>query len=361
MIATSESTTTTTTTAPAYSRHQGRHAFRLGGIELLLNTRVLLLSLLVLGMLGVLMIWAMTLGSYTMPFGDVAGAILGRGSEEQGFVVRTLRLPRVLCAALLGAALAVAGAVFQGLVRNPLVSPDIIGIDAGASLVAVFWIVMGKPAELLPLAAFIGALLTAIVIYLLSWRGGIATDRMILVGIGIGAAVGAGTTYLTVKFPVEIVRPAQVWLMGSIFGSDWKDVVTLAVTSLVLLPAALVLGESLRTMQLGDDIARTLGLRLEATRLGLIVVGCGFAAVAVAIAGPIGFVALMVPHIARMLAGPVSGGVLLFAAAIGAFFLLASDVVAQHLLPVSLPVGIVTAAVGAPYFLWLLYHSQIRM
>jgi iron complex transport system permease protein len=121
-----------------------------------------------------------------------------------------------------------------------------------------------------------------------------------------------------------------------------------------------VLARSLRVLQLGDDITRGLGVPLEQTRLGLILAGCGLAAVAVAIAGPIGFVALMVPHIARILAGPVSGTVLVFTGIIGAVFLLAADVIANHLLPVALPVGVVTAAVGAPYFLWLLYRSNTR-
>jgi iron complex transport system permease protein len=273
-------------------------------------------------------------------------------------VVQTLRLPRVVSAVLIGAALAVAGAIFQGVVRNPLVSPDIIGIDSGASLAAVFWIVTRQPAPLLPLAAFAGALLTAAVIYALTWRRGVDTDRLILVGIGVGAAVAAGITFVTVRFPVEIVRPAEFWLMGSLSGSTWRDVATLLVAALILVPSALLLAQPLRTLQLGDDITRTLGVPLERLRLGLIVVGCGLAATAVAIAGPIAFVALMVPHAARMLAGPVSTGVMLFTAILGALFLIIADVIAQHGLPVSLPVGAITAAVGAPYFLFLLYRSH---
>ena len=309
----------------------------------------------------VLAVWAMSLGSYSLSFGDVLAAARGQGTDDAIFVVRTLRMPRVASAVLIGAALATAGAVFQGVVRNPLVSPDIIGIDSGASLAGVFWIVTGAPAELLPVAAFAGALGTAGAIYALTWRGGVDTDRLILVGIGVGAVVAAGTTYLTVRFPLQIVRPAEFWLMGSLGGSTWRDVLILLVAAGALVPPTVLFARPLRTLQLGDDVTRGLGVPVERLRLGLLSVGCGLAAVAVAVAGPIAFVALMVPHAARMLAGPVSGGMILFTAAMGAFFLLAADVVAQHGLPVSLPVGAITAAVGAPYFLFLLYRSHSRV
>lgn len=325
------------------------------------NIRVIAFAAIALLLLAVLATFAMTLGSYRIPFADVIRAITGTGSDDQLFVVRTLRLPRVLSAMLVGASLAMSGAIFQGLVRNALVSPDIIGIETGASLVAVFWIVTGQPTALLPLAAFAGAILTSVVIYLLSWKGGISANRLILVGIGIGATLGAMTTFLTVRFPVEIVRPAIVWQMGSLYGSDWGEVKILLASVAILAPIAIFLTWPLRTMQLGDDVTRGLGLPLERTRLGLIVIACGLCAVAIAMAGPIGFVALMVPHMARMLAGPLSGSVMLFSAILGGCFLLMADVVAMHMLPVTLPTGVVTAAVGAPYFLFLLYRFNTRM
>lgn len=338
-----------------------RLTVRSGPVALRLDPRVLILTLLACGLIAFLALWAVSLGSYSMPFSEALAAVRGIGTDDQVFVVRTLRLPRIVCAILIGAGLAVAGALFQGVVRNPLVSPDIIGIDTGASLMAVFWIVTGQTAALLPVAAFAGALVTAGAIYVLTWKDGVDTDRLILVGIGVGAAIGAGITFLTVKFPVEIVRPAQFWLMGSLTGSNWRDVVVMGVTVLVLIPASAILARLLRTMQLGDDVTRGLGVPLEQLRLSLIVVGCGLAAVAVSVAGPIGFVALMVPHVARMLTGPVSGGVMVFTGTLGAIFLLSADMIAQHALPVSLPVGAITAAVGAPYFLFLLYRSQTRI
>jgi iron complex transport system permease protein len=164
-----------------------------------------------------------------------------------------------------------------------------------------------------------------------------------------------------VRYPIEQVSSAQLWSTGTLYGSDGGDVRVLLVALLILAPAAIGLMWTLRIVQLGDDAARSVGLPLERTRLALIVAGCGLAAVAVAVAGPIGFVALMTPHIARMLAGPLSGGVMLFTALVGSLIVLAADTVGQHFLPVTLPVGVVTAAVGAPYFLFLLYRANLRI
>jgi iron complex transport system permease protein len=346
---------------PLPARKPGHRTVRGGPFALRINFKVVGMTLLTLGILAVLIVWATTLGTLRIPFWDVVDAVRGKGTEDNDFVVNTLRLPRVLAAVLVGAALAMSGAIFQGLVRNALVSPDIIGINSGATLVATFWLVFGMSYSLLPVAAFIGAIVTAAVIYVLAWNGGVSPNRMILVGIGVQAVLAGLTTYITVKFPVEVIRPAVVWTMGSVYGSSWSDVRILAIALIVLLPLSVVLMWPLRALQLGDDVSRALGLPLESIRLLLIVVGCALSALCVAVAGPIGFVALMVPHVARMLGGPISGSSIVFSATIGAVFLLGADVVAQHVLPVSLPVGLVTAAVGAPYFLFLLYKSNIRM
>lgn len=339
----------------------GHRTFRTRHFDIRINHRVWLMTALTAVILVVLTIYATTLGTLRIPFFDVVKAVFGNGTEDTDFVVNTLRLPRVISAILVGAALAMSGAIFQGLVRNALVSPDIIGINSGATLVATVWLVFGYRYDLLAVAAFIGALITAGLIYGLAWSGGVSPNRMILVGIGVQAILAALTTYITVKFPVEVIRPAVVWTLGSVYGSQWRDVQILAISLAVLFPLAIVLMWPLRAMQLGDDVSRALGLPLETIRLGLIVVGCGMAAVCVSVAGPIGFVALMVPHVARMLVGPISGSSIAFSAMIGSVFLLAADVVGQHFLPVSLPVGLVTAAVGAPYFLFLLYRSNVRM
>lgn len=301
----------------------------------------------------------MTLGEFPVPFVDVVTTTLGLGDGEFDFVVRTLRLPRTLAAIGVGVALATSGAIFQGLVRNPLVAPDIIGVNAGASLAAVFMIVTGGPSALIPAAALAGALATTAAVYGLTWREGISGNRLVLVGIGINAVLAALTTLLIVRYPIEQVSSAVLWLTGTLYARDWGHVAAIAVGLAVLVPTALALMPQLRVVQLGDDSARALGARVELIRTGLLVVGAALAASAVAIAGPVGFVALMTPHVARMLAGPLTGGVLLLSGSLGALLVLTSDLIAQHAFsPISLPVGVVTAAVGAPYFLYLLYRRH---
>lgn len=303
----------------------------------------------------------MTLGEFPLTFADVVRATFGIGAVpgDHEFIVRTLRLPRVLTAALVGAALAASGAIFQALVRNPLVAPDIIGINAGAALVAVFLIVVTRVPALVPVGAFVGAVTTAFAVYALTWRKGISGNRLVLVGIGVNAVLGALTTLILVRFPVEQIAPAVLWTTGTLYATTWRDVTVLAVSLVVLLPAGLWLTRHLGALQLGDEAARSLGVRAERSRAALILVGAALAAVAVSAGGPIGFVALITPHIARMIAGPLTGGVLILSALLGAVLLGASDLVAQHAFsPISLPVGIVTAAVGAPYFLFLLYRSH---
>jgi iron complex transport system permease protein len=352
-----------TTDFPAMtpSTRPGHITVRYGLMAYRINVRALAFAAVAFIALVLLVIWGSTLGSYDLSFADVVGAAFGRGSEDSEMVVRTLRLPRIFVAVLVGAALAVSGTIFQGLARNPLVSPDIIGINSGATLAAVVVMILGIGGiGLVPIAAFVGAIVTAAAIYALSWKKGVNMNRLILVGIGVGSILSAGITYMTVKFPLEITRPAMVWAMGSIYASNRRDVVVLSVALVVLIPIAIVLMEQMRMLQFGDTVTRSLGVPLERTRLMLIVVGCAFAAVAVAIAGPIGFVALIVPHMVRMLLGPPTGSVLIFTALLGSIMLLVSDIVGQHALPVVLPVGVVTGAVGAPYFLYLLYRSNAR-
>lgn len=334
---------------------------RMGGISFRINLKVLALTGAALAVLGILAAWAITLGSLTLPLEAILEALAGRGSREADFVVLSLRLPRILAAVLVGLLLAMSGAVFQGLVRNPLASPDIIGINAGASLAAVFWIVTHRPAAFLPLAAFCGAFAAAAAVYALSWRGKIDNTRLILVGIGVNALLTAGVTIFIVRSGINDVSKAYQWMTGSVYASSWADVRMLALAAAVLAPLGSGLMWPLRALQMGDQTARSLGVPLERTRLMLAVTGCALSAAAVSTAGPVGFVALMVPHAARMLAGPMTGGVLLLSGLLGGALMLGADMIGQHALPVGLPVGVLTAALGAPYFLFLLYRSNVRL
>ena len=350
------------------SRHAARDAgrrahrpVRVGRLSTRVRSRVLVVGLVAGVVALVVAAWTMALGDFPVPLSQVVATTFGLGSGEYDFVVRTLRLPRTLAAAGVGIALGASGAIFQGLVRNPLVAPDIIGVMTGASVAAVAVIVTGGPTGLIPVAAFVGAVLTAGLIYALTWRNGITGNRLVLVGIGVNAVMAALTTFLIVRFPVEQVTPAILWQTGTLYGRGWEHVRWIGVGLLLLLPAAGALMPRLRAIQLGDDAAVALGTRVEWSRGALLFVGSGLAAVAVAVAGPVGFVALMVPHVARMLLGPLTGGVLVVAGLVGGVVVLASDLIAQHAFsPVSLPVGVVTAAVGAPYFLFLLHRSNAR-
>ncbi|MCM8750308.1 iron ABC transporter permease [Thermomicrobiaceae bacterium CFH 74404] len=334
---------------------------RVGGVAFRVDASVLAMTGLALAALLALSAWALTLGSYRLPLAAVIAALSGSGSDEAQFIVLDLRLPRILAAVLIGPMLAMSGAIFQGLVRNPLVSPDVIGVNAGAAFVAVFWITTRHSPAALPLVAFAGAVVAASIVYLLSWRGHIAGPRLILVGIGVNAALSAATSFMVVRAEINDASRAVLWMTGSVYASTWNDVRTLALALAVLGPVGIALMWSLRVIQAGDLVARSVGMPLERVRLSLILVGCGLSAVAVSVAGPIGFVALMVPHLARMLAGPMCGSVFAFTGVLGALLLLGADMVGQHALPVGLPVGVVTAAVGAPYFLYLLYRVNARL
>jgi iron complex transport system permease protein len=332
---------------------------RRAGVSFRWRPRVVVVGLVFTALALATSVWTMVLGEFPVPPRDVAATVIGLGTGEFDFVVRTLRLPRTLTALLVGVALATSGAIFQGLVRNPLVAPDIIGVMSGASLAAVALIVVRGPLGLLPFAAFGGAVATALLVYVLTWRKGITGGRLVLVGIGANAVLAALTTFLLVRFPIEQVAPAVLWMTGTLHARTWRHVTWIGVGVAILLPLALVLLRRLRALQLGDETARSLGMGVESSRAGLLIVGSGLAAVAVAVAGPVGFVALMVPHAVRLLVGPLTAGTLLVTGAAGAFLVVASDLVAQHAFsPVSIPVGVVTAAIGAPYFLYLLHRSN---
>ncbi|MEM7142931.1 MAG: iron chelate uptake ABC transporter family permease subunit [Actinomycetota bacterium] len=331
---------------------------RRGSVSTIVQMRVVWLAIVLLGAWVTLLITGLIVGDFPITAGDALGAAFwDRGADStHDFIVNTLRFPRVMVALLAGVALASSGAIFQGLIGNPLMSPDIVGINQGAAVCAVWILVVGGNINLLPIAAFAGALTTAGLIYVLSWRRGVSSARLILVGVGINSLLGALISYMLVRYPIERVSGAARWSAGTLFGSSWEDVRNLVIGLVILLPAAFILTRRLRVLQLGDDTAAALGVTVERDRLLLLAVGSGLAAIAVAVVGPLGFVALLVPHMARLLAGPLTGGVLLLSTLLGGVMLLGSDLIAQRMFaPTVLPAGVVTAALGGPYFLMLLY------
>lgn len=302
-----------------------------------------------------LCVTTMMVGSYPLSAWQVLASLLHLGGDSQvDFIVRELRLPTALTALAAGLALGVAGAVFQRMLSNPLASPDFVGVSAGASLFAVGAIVLFSVSSLaISAAAFVGAAVSASLIYVLAWRDGITGYRFILIGIGVSELMYALIGYLLVQARFTDARAAMTWLVGSVGQTDTAQLWILVVAVAILLPLAFMLGRPLRMLELGDDTATGLGVRAEPMRLALIAVSLLLIAVATAAVGPIMFVALMAGPIAsRLLRG--GPGVIPCAALVGAIIVLAADLIAVHALPVRLPTGVITGAVGAPYLLWLL-------
>jgi iron complex transport system permease protein len=345
----------------APSGRPGHFVVRTRAFDVRLNRRVLLQVCLALAAATLAALWAMTQGTFDISIGDAFRAAVGQGSPQHEQIVQNLRMPRIFTALLVGGCLAISGAIFQGLIRNELASPDIIGINSGAGAIGFVWLLVTRNVTALPWVLFLGAMGMATLVYAMSWKRGIDPNRLILVGMGIQAMLSAIETFMVRLFPIEDAIWADSLLLGSVATADWGDVRLLTVGLIVLAPCALLFARPLRALQLGDDTAGSVGLRVELVRFGLIAVGCWFSALAIAVAGLVGFIALMVPHIARMIAGPVSGGVLVLTGVIGAMFLVVADTVGHNLLPISIPVSIVMGVIGAPYFLLLFWRSRVRM
>jgi iron complex transport system permease protein len=306
---------------------------------------------------GCLVVAAVTLstGDYHVPLPDVFRVLGGGGTPAEHFVVESLRLPRLLTGLLAGAALGTGGALFQSLSRNPLGSPDVVGFDTGAATGAlVVILVLHGTSGQSAVGAALGGLATAVAVYLLAMRRGVHGGRLVLIGIAVSAMLTSVNSYLLTRASVTDAQSASVWLVGSLNGRGWEQVRPVALALLVLLPAAGALARPLRMLEMGDDTAAALGTRPEPVRFAAIVVGVGLAAVATSSAGPIGFVALSAPQIARRLTGVPGPGVL-SSALTGALLLSAADLAGQRVFPTTqLPVGVMTGAIGGGYLAWLL-------
>lgn len=302
---------------------------------------------------------SIAVGDYPLPPEDVVRSLLspftGVTDPAGDFIVLGVRLPRLMAGILAGAAFGLSGVIFQTILRNPLASPDIVGITMGASAAAVAAIILFKWSGFaLSLSACGGAILAALLIYGLAWNSGVTPYRLVLIGIGVSAMAGAIVSFLFTRARIMEVQKALSWLTGSLNGATFEAITPLALAMLVLCPLAAWLSRSLRTLQLGDDTATALGTRVEWSRLGLILVAVLLAAVATSAVGPIAFVAFVAGPIARRLLGP-AGNALLPSALVGALVTVAADFVAQHMLGRNqLPVGVVTGALGAVFLIYLL-------
>ena len=333
-------------------RTHGRTVFRVGPASGVLRPRLIVAGLALAAVTVVPFCYGMTIGSYSISLPGVVSALFGSGDPGAVYIVRDLRLPRALAGLFAGLAFGMAGAIFQTVTRNPLASPDIVGVNAGAAALVVAGITFGFGSG--TWLGVLGGLGAGLLVYVLSWRRGTTGYRFILVGVGVAAMCTSITDFLMTKAQIFEAQRAMGWLVGSLNDREWSQVQPVAVALLVLTPVAVYLGPSMRQLQLGDDVALGLGTRLRAAHLALLVTGVGLATFATAAAGPVLFVALVAPQIAQRLAG-MAWPPLIVSGLTGSAIILAADVVSRHILPsAQLPVGIVTGALGAPVLLWLL-------
>ncbi|MDH6108951.1 iron complex transport system permease protein [Kitasatospora sp. MAP12-15] len=331
---------------------------RVTGSRARARRRTLLLCALALAALLALTAIGLACGQVPMAPGTALRALVGLGDAGDVLVVQQFRAPRVLAALLAGAALAVSGSLLQRLLRNPLASPDVIGVTGGASFGAVLLLATGASQLLTPLAALGGGLLAALALGAFSWRSRVAVGRLVLVGLAVQAGLAAAVNLMIVRFPAELASSALQWTTGSLYGSTWPEIRAGAAAVGPALVAAFLLTRRLSVLDLGDDPAAALGLRPSRARLQLLLLSVVLASLAAALSGPVGFVALAVPHLVRLLAGPPTHGTLALTALSGAVLLLGADLIVLHLLPVhGLPVGAMTATLGAPWLLVLMIRQ----
>lgn len=329
--------------------------WRFGVFQVSIDRRVGRVSLVLLVLLVVVSLLSLSYGDYAMSFADVFRTLTGGGSTEQQMVLWELRFPRVVIALLVGAALSVSGAMLQGLMRNPLADPGIIGINQGAAVAAVTVLVWFDHLSVawLPPVAFGGGAVTALLIYLLAWKGGSSPVRLVLVGIGFASFASALTTVMMVFSDTYRVGQAYLWLSGSVYGRGWDSVLTLSTWLVVLLPLAYALALPMNAMLSDDSSATAVGLSVEKTRFLVMFISVGLASACVSTAGVFSFLGLFAPHISRWLVGPMYQGLLPVSALVGALMVVSADLIGRTIIaPNEIPAGLVTAMIGAPYFFW---------
>ncbi|MCL9773902.1 FecCD family ABC transporter permease [Vibrio methylphosphonaticus] len=303
-------------------------------------------------------IMSLMVGVADLSLPDVVQAVLHGGDYD--FVVNHYRLPRLFLAIGVGAGLGLSGALVQGVIRNPLASPDLIGISAGAGFVATLVLTISPDAPLyvLPLAAMIGGMATGISLLIITKSTNLTPARMALVGIAISAFLASGIDYLLVVHPIEI-NTAMVWLTGSLWGRDWEQVPIIWITLAILLPLTLWLAWRLDVVGLGDETAISLGVDLDRVQSVALLCAIALASISVAIAGTISFVGLLAPHLARLIFGHHHKSLLVGSSLIGALLVLAADTIARGIQPpIELPAGVLTSIIGAPYFIFLLQRYK---
>ncbi|OPC79338.1 iron ABC transporter [Embleya scabrispora] len=347
-------------------RSSTRPGVRFGHVSFVWRPRVVVVTLALIAATFLLFCVSIAVGDFRLGLDRVIATILGRGDAVDEFVVMDLRMPRALAGLIVGIALGVSGALTQSLARNPLASPDVLGITGGASAVAVFLVTVSGGASAaiagsvgLSTAALAGGLGTGLLVYALAWRRGIDGLRLILIGISANAVTQAVTTWLLATADIRDVARAQAWLVGSLDNRSWDEVRVAFWCTLVLMLVVMAIAFQFKPMHLGDEVAAGLGVRYVAVRAVLLLCAVLLAGAAVSAAGPVPFVALMAPQVAMRLVGTPTPP-LAASGVVGALLLIGADLVARTALPVALPVGVVTAAIGGPFLVYLLVRANLR-
>jgi iron complex transport system permease protein len=330
------------------------------GLSVVIGVRSALVGSIIALVTVILALLALALGDFPLGLAEVVGVLTGQVDALPRIVVLEWRLPRAGAAVLFGAALAVAGAIFQSVTRNPLASPDIIGLANGSftgMLVAL--LLLGGSWPLLTAGSLIGGLLAAVLIYLLAYRGGLHGFRFIVVGIGISAMLASVNTWMLLRVELETALFASAWGAGTLNSVTAATAVPAGICIVLLLALLPLVAPALRQLDLGDDAASATGVAVGRARLAAIVLAVCLVSVVTAVAGPIAFVALAAPQIARRLTR--SPGIpLVTTGIVGGALLLGSDLIAQHVIPLTVPVGVVTVVIGGGYLVWLLIHESRR-
>ncbi|MEU4336200.1 iron ABC transporter permease [Micromonospora lupini] len=339
------------------ARLPGRSLLRVGPVSLQIRRRAVLVAAVLTVLLLLAMLLSLSLGTPYVAPADVLCALSGAGTPYD-LVVFDLRLPRIVLAAVAGAAFGVAGTLIQSVARNPLASPDVIGITQGAGLAATVALTSGAAAVLVAPSALVGGLLAAVLLFALGARHGLAAQRFVLAGVAVAFAFRALTEVVMLTAdPIDGLR-AQIWLIGTLAGKGWTEAAWIAGTLLVLLPVLAWAGWALNSTALDDDTARGVGLRPVARRIGLAGTGVLVAAMVTAQVGAVDFVALVAPQLARRLVR-AERPPMVCAALLGALLLVLADLAGRRLLaPTQLPAGVLTAAIGGPYLIFLLLRGR---
>ncbi len=330
-----------------------------------MNKKFLMVISILITLIFATFLVSLNMGSLSIEPYEVIQTLIGQGSKSNEIAIFKIRLPRIVIAILVGIALATSGTILQGVTKNDLADSGILGINSGAALFVVIYIyimngnvydgISNLTIFTMPIVALAGAIFGAGLIYLLAWKNGINSSRLLLIGIGINIAFTSLLTIFQLKFTTQEFNRVMAWTSGSIWGASWKYVLAILPFILIFMILTIYKSRYLDVLNLGDEVSIGLGIDVEKERRKLIIYAVILAGVATSVAGSIGFLGLISPHIARRLIGPKHKNLIPVASLIGVFILLVSDTIARNIIaPMEIPVGIVVSIIGVPYFIYLM-------